>query len=260
MKRLKRALMMRAQAETFAEESSFPRWDEAPAEKREHVESFDNFAPVRNAIRELAAEKGEWAGIPIPIDGERLVIEPSYPFAAALSGKEEAPPDGTKIRNVFYSTSWRCDIIVYEEEGKIKHAIAPAVHNLDQQLSTLGASFAWGIEQESRALHLLGTLVRHHTFKTYLLTGSFLERSERSRVTYMFRKLRPTVAMHEVNGKMRVLCSLCQHPIGYYAGSWAGAMCPTDDVIAHLMLMRGDEPMLWRRSNQHAAHRPEAGI
>jgi hypothetical protein len=37
-------------------------------------------------------------------------------------------------------------------------------------------------------------------------------------------------------------------------------MCPTDDVIAHLMLMRGDEAMFWRRCNQHAAHLPEAGL
>ena len=42
--------------------------------------------------------------------------------------------------------------------------------------------------------------------------------------------------------------------------SWAGAMCPTDDVLAHLMLMRGDEAMFWRRANQHAAIDPLAGL
>ena len=57
-----------------------------------------------------------------------------------------------------------------------------------------------------------------------------------------------------------ILCAMCLHPIGYYAGSWAGAMCPTDDVLAHLMLMRGDEKMFWRRANQHAAYLPEAGL
>jgi hypothetical protein len=46
----------------------------------------------------------------------------------------------------------------------------------------------------------------------------------------------------------------------YYAGSWGGAMCPTDDVIAHLTLMRGDEPMFWRRSNQHHPKRHESGL
>ena len=90
----------------------------------------------------------------------------------------------------------------------------------------------------------------------------FLEKSERSGVTYLFRKLRPTVALRPCRDGdgMRVLAALCLHPIGYYDGSWAGAMCPTDDVVAHLMLMRGDEVMFWRRSNQHPADRPEAGL
>lgn len=32
------------------------------------------------------------------------------------------------------------------------------------------------------------------------------------------------------------------------------------DVIAHLALMRGDEHMFWKRSNQHPPYRPEAGL
>ena len=59
---------------------------------------------------------------------------------------------------------------------------------------------------------------------------------------------------------MKILACLCMHPIAYYAGSWAGAMCPTDDVIAHLSLMRADEHMFWKRSNQHPPYRPEAGL
>jgi hypothetical protein len=37
-------------------------------------------------------------------------------------------------------------------------------------------------------------------------------------------------------------------------------MVPTDDVIAHLMLMRGDEHMFWRRCNQHQPWTKEAGV
>jgi len=223
------------------------------------LESLDNFSGLRNALRVLSVDVGEWAGIPIPIEGERLVVDPSYPFANALSEKGK-PNDEIKVRNSFYSARWRCDIYIYEEEGKLKHAKIPAFHGFAHQLSTLGASFAWGIEQEASALQLLATLVRHHQFKCYLLTGSFLESSAKSRVTYMFRKLRPTVVMHQVGEEMKIMCALCMHPIAYYADSWAGAMCPTDDVIAHLMLMRGDEAMFWKRCNQHAAHRPEAGL
>ena len=238
-------------------------WDAQPAAKRDALESLDAFAETRNRLRFMAEHVGEWAGIPIGIDGEELVIEPSYKFAKVLAKKEpetRLEDEGIRIRNTFWSTRRSCQIMVYEKDGKIDWSFNPGVHHFDHDLRTLVCSFAWGIEQESNALNLLGTLVRHHTFKMYLLTGMFLESSPRSGVTYMFRKLKPTVALVKRKGKMRILTTLCMHPIAYYAGTWAGAMCPTDDVIAHLMMMRADEPMFWRRSNQHPAYRPEAGL
>lgn len=215
----------------------------------------------------IAEERNQWAGIPMPIKGERLVIEPTYPNGSALAAigaeKEDALPEGLKMRNVFYSHHARCDVYIWHEpDGQLRHGFVGAFHGLKHQLHTLGASYAWGIEQEHNALQLLATLVRHDQLKMYLLTGAFLETSKRSRLTYMFRKLRPTVVIDakDKSKAAQIMCTLCMHPIGYYAESWAGAMCPTDDVIAHLMLMRGDEHMLWRRSNQHPPHRPEAGL
>lgn len=203
----------------------------------------------------------------MPIDGERLIIEPSYPWAEALSdiGRKDEPGDGWRVRNSWYSAAKRCDILVLESpEGEIRAGRIPAFHHISYDLTTLGCSVAWGIEQEGRALELLAGMLRHHQFKQYLMTGMFLETSRRSGVTYLFRRLKPTVACAPMSGKpdagMRVLAALCMHPIAYYAGSWAGAMCPTDDVIAHLSLMRGDEAMFWRRCNQHPAYRPEAGL
>lgn len=92
--------------------------------------------------------------------------------------------------------------------------------------------------------------------------GTFLERSKRSGIVYMFRKLRPTIAItpHHPDGDLRVLCGLCLHPLGYYQESHAGAMVPTDDVIAHLVLMRGDEHRLWKQATQHAPYRHECGL
>lgn len=94
------------------------------------------------------------------------------------------------------------------------------------------------------------------------MTGMFGEFSPRSKLTYIFRRLRPTVVLDTRSDpeSVRVRCCLCMHPIAYYEDTFAGAMTPTDDVIAHLMLMRGDEPMLWRRSNQHPAWHPNAGL
>lgn len=45
-----------------------------------------------------------------------------------------------------------------------------------------------------------------------------------------------------------------------YRNTMCGAMCPTDDVMAHLLLMRGDEHMFWRRANQHPPHSPNSGL
>lgn len=229
----------------------------------ELLESYDNFAPLRNGLRGIAEEKEHWAGIPMPLTDLELVVEPKFPNAVALSeiGKTGDPlPEDVKVRNVFWSNRLRAEIYIWEEAGKIQWGVVPLVHGASFELSTLSSSDAWGIEQESNAIHKLGELLNHRRFKQYLLTGTFLETSRSSGIVYMFRKLRPTIAIRADEKGGRILCCLCLHPIAYYGQTWAGAMCPTDDVIAHLMLMRGDEIMFWKRANQHPPHRPEAGL
>ncbi len=140
---------------------------------------------------------------------------------------------------------------------------AAAASQLGMQLKTMGvASEAWKLEVELTAMRKLKSLIPPHLFTAYVLTGAFIETSKRSGLTYMFRKTRPTVAMgvEPETQTMRVVSTLCLHPIGYYAGTWAGAMCPTDDVIAHLMLMRGDEYQFWKKANHHRPWEPEAGL
>jgi len=231
--------------------------------------SLDTHAGLRDALSKIATDRGDWAGIPMPLDGERLIVEPSYPNAAGLMSIGARTPvedDGWRLRNSWYSLHHRCVIMIMEREGEISWGRLPAFHHVKYDLATLGCSDAWGIEQEGRALQLLGGMVTHRQFKQYLLTGMFLERSKRSGVTYLFRRLKPTIAiaarpgLGEAADGMRILCALCQHPIAYYAESWAGAMVPTDDVVAHLTMMRGDERMFWARSNQHPPTRPEAGL
>lgn len=244
------------------------RWHQSPEAERQRLERHDGHAHLRNKLREIANAKGEWAGIPMPLEGEALVVEPTYPHAQALmamcAGKPPEPheADGAIERNRWYSMRRRCDIHIFTlPDGKIDWGITPAFHSLGFALSTLNCAEAWGIEQESNALELLAGLISHHQFKQYLLTGMFIEGSKRSKVFYLFRRLKPTVAIRANNkGTTSVMCALCLHPIAYYARSWAGAMTPTDDVVAHLMLMRGDEPRFWRKSTQHPSWRPEAGL
>lgn len=206
----------------------------------------------------------------MPLTGQRLIMDPKFPHADKIAeiGMAGQPkpecglPEFKRVRNTFWSMKWRSEIVIYEKKcGKISWGIVPGVHGFRQQLETLRSMDAWSIECESRAVELLANLVTHRQFKQYMLTGCFLELSKRSGVFYMFRRLRPTVAMSAGGSDgMRVLATLCMHPIAYYEGSWAGAMVPTDDVVAHLMLMRGDEHMYWRRANQHPAWNPNSGI
>lgn len=238
------------------------------------VERFDSHAVLRNNIAKLASAKDEWAGLPMPLQDAELIVDPKHPAYAAYPRSPVRPMTlgvdidpafvGYALRSTFYSFIKRCNVyLCILPTGKVQAVFdAQPSHHIDLDLHTMGASVAWGVGQEAKAVQLLATLLPHHAFKMYLLTGMFLETSLRSHVTYVFRRLRPTLATApDVEGTgMRILCALCQHPIAYYAGTWAGAMCPTDDVIAHLMLMRGDEHMYWRRSNQHPAYRPEAGL
>jgi hypothetical protein len=228
------------------------------------LNALDNFSGLRNGLRKAAEQRGDWAGIPMPLEGERLVIEPRYPNGEALALIGAPVPEegnGEKLRNQFWSSSRRATIIVWQNpDGRIEWGPSGRGHHFDQDLKTLMCCQAWGIEQESNAVKTLGSLVNHYQFRQYMLTGMFMETSKRSAVTYVFRRLKPTVALRSREKRVEILCCLCLHPIAYYEGSWAGAMCPTDDVIAHLMLMRGDEPTFWKQSNQHPASRPEAGL
>ena len=128
-------------------------------------------------------------------------------------------------------------------------------------LDTLRASDAWNIQAEWTALDSLSKLIAPRQFQQYVLTGTFLEHSKRSNVHYMFRKSRPTVALGTTrDGGLKILACLCLHPIGHYAGSFAGCLVPTDDVIAHVTLMRGDEHKFWGKANQHPSYALESGI
>ncbi|MDE3115788.1 MAG: hypothetical protein KGL26_09340 [Pseudomonadota bacterium] len=214
------------------------------------------------------------------------MIESTYPHARELEmiGQtggfvctNDDVEETVRERNTFWSWRWRCDVAIYErvertgvDDGgaytyrtKIEWCrLRQGSNHATEALNALSVADAWGMDQERRALRALSKLIRPRQMRQYLLTGTFAERSPRSDLTYLFRRLRPTlvISCHGKDEVVRMLCALCMHPIGYYQRSWAGAMVPTDDVIAHLMLMRGDEVMLWRRANQHPLFRHEAGV
>lgn len=231
---------------------------------------------ARTFLNGIAEASGEWAGAPIPVETLRLRLEPRYPYqldGMMLDEKDglttgKKPDSGEPLPtlvNEWLDHPRMRRVIVYRMNGSGSRAfVMPQCGSakLVFWINTLAASTAWGAHTEGKALEKLRGLVTEHAFNCYTLSGAFLETSKRSKVTYLFRKLRPTIALRPTNGgaNMKVLACLCLHPIGYYERSWAGVMCPTDDVIAHLVMMRGDEAKFWGKANHHNVFAAEAGL
>ncbi|WP_050028961.1 hypothetical protein [Verrucomicrobium sp. BvORR034] len=219
-------------------------------------------------LKVVASAAGEYAGIPFPLQGTRLVIHPKYRFAEVFNNSDEdVPPDTTQSEPSYWPVNaWtsrrggKCIIVLRDKEDRRTALIIPAPTSLQFAINTMGLTVAWTLEAEYRALEKLASLLTPHAFNLYVLTGSFVETSPRSGVSYLFRKLRPTLAIRERDGDQTVLCALCLHSIGYYKDSFGGSLVPTDDVISHLLLMRGDEPGFWRLANQHPAWAPQAAV
>lgn len=223
-------------------------------------------------MREVASvasiEAGEWGGAPVPVEGSPLVMEPRYPFKGleqiGQTPKPTTPQDWTLLNQ------WYCfgrNSIVYvcrEANGKSRAYLSPdgAGRRLQFWIKTLGvACVAWDERTERRAMEKLKSLITAHAYKCYVLTGGFLETSNRSKVTYVFRRLRPTIALRpDRNMTMRAIAVLCLHPLGYYSDTWAGVQCPTDDVISHLLMMRGSEHQFWKKANHHSLAMASAGV
>jgi hypothetical protein len=215
----------------------------------------DQWDILREKINQIAQERGEAASYPMPIEHLKLVVEPRHPMYDTLNGF--AMPEDDQPAPAYSG--------VHAASGRRKlHAREiDAMFRWMHWMKTLAvaASPAWSVDAECRAIDKLRSLVTEQAFKCYFTSGMFLETSPRSRVTYMFRKLRPTVALRpNEDGNFVPIAFLCLHPLAYYEQSWAGSMVPTDDVVAHLMLMRGDEARFWRKSNHHSIADATAGV
>jgi hypothetical protein len=253
---------------------------------------------MRDRLTELSEATGIYEGIPVPLGEDHpLRLRPGHPMEKLFSQvdagvTEDGEPivaspreDGSRpeirvcrqdqvrederVVNVWVDHKRNRRVYVMDKGGRRSALVEPLAPDRSMErftlwLTTIGASDAWTVDAEVKAMELLQSMTTERQFAHYMLTGSFLESSSRSGLTYLFRRLRPTVAMSPRNktGRdyMRVLAVLCLHPIGYYENSWGGCMVPTDDVIAHLTMMRGDEAEFWGQAVQHEPHEPEAGL
>jgi hypothetical protein len=226
------------------------------------------------AINAQLFQNGEWCGFPMPLPGLRLTVEDRNPWKASVaelqaivnaddpdSRSSPLVDDGGRegmVVNEWWSRRLRCRVaIARDAEGYFPVCLDfERGRRVRLLLDSMAATRAQSPEAEFTAQMRLGDLIKPHLFQHYLLSGVFLETSRRSGVTYIFRRGRPTLAIRSNH----VLAALCLHPVGYYSDTWTGSMVPTDEVIAHLLMMRGDEPMFWRRANQHDPDHAEAGL
>lgn len=212
------------------------------------------YQQLAEKFKHIAMEKSEWAGIPLPMKDLPMTLEPRYPYQFKICKVDDAEPY-PEIRNRWYSERLRTTVVITEWGGKIDFGFHIS-NPVDFMINTMMAADAWIVEAEVKACLKLKEMIPEHLFRAYFMTGTFIQTSKRSGVTYIFRKLRPTIAFKDG----RVLCGLCMHPIGFYQSSFAGAMVPTDDVIAHLAMMRGDEKKFWANSSQHDPRHPACAL
>jgi hypothetical protein len=235
---------------------------------------------------------GEWCGLPMPLPGLGLVVEDRHPHAEQIRALQQIVDGDAEPRSHACTedamgwtlvNQWRgrtldgIDGTIYvmrHADGRTRWGLSPHAPARNKFLfGPFETMDAWHLETELTAMERLATLLTERMYQSYIMTGALLETSKRSGLTYMFRRLRPTVVLTphgrrrsyfhnrgEDDDQMSILCCLCLHPLAFYQQTFCGAMCPTDDVIAHLMLMRGAEDVYWRRANQHPAIAPESGL
>lgn len=258
-------------------------WTEEQKAYFESLPTDQQWDLIRRAMNQAAIDQKEWAGSPLPHDNLPLVLEPRYPFQALdgmVLGEEHDTPGlwkvygmigchpkyrpGDRIINSFFLTKRWQTIYVCGDDSRRYAVPVPILggERLEYLINTALASQCYSLEAELKAQEKLQKHVPPHLFKTYICTGMLVETSKRSKMTYIFRRLRPTIALRSSKDgqNMMIRSVLCLHPIGYYHGSYAGAMVPTDDVLAHLLMMRACEEKFWAKANHHPHYEVTAGI
>jgi hypothetical protein len=235
------------------------------------------------AINRIAEEHGFLSGVPVPLGGAEqpdLVMAEGVPLAELFKMNqehrrrvqretemgEELRLNQIPVRNSWHVLGDHTVCVIETEQGPMTMRRWDAGSRLRKLIR--GNEVRHHAHQtaaaEMKALASLEKRISPAQFNSYVLSGILPERSKRSDIWYFFRKGYPTLAV-SFHGKQygdqgKVLCALCLHPMGYYSGTHVGLMTPTDEVIAHLLMMRADERKFWAKSGQWNAEDTRSGI
>jgi hypothetical protein len=216
------------------------RADGSPAEKCAGWETRHNAATwdgQRKFFDELSERVEDWQGIPIPLPDLPVVLNDRHPLREFfrdydgtelqihVGGPSVDAEEPERIVNHWFSRKENATIFVYHKGGKAfaaKEFCSPdqSMNRLDLWLTTIGASDAWDLDAEYKAREKLKGMLTERQWRQYDLTGSFLESSKRSGLMYVFRRLRPTIALSLGTGYIRpprVQCLDALH-CGYKVG------------------------------------------
>jgi hypothetical protein len=177
--------------------------------------------------------------------------------------EERASRMGASIRNSWEQLGDQTVMVLDTADGPMVLSDWHAGNRLRKIIETVSARMdsQMSVEAEMKAMASLKDRVSESQYRCYVLNGMFPEQSKRSGLFYFFRKGLPTLVLsYHGYPSGRVLAGLCLHPVGYHSCTFAGLMCPTDEVICALLLMRSDEHFLWKKSGQWKASDPRSGI
>lgn len=233
---------------------------------------------LEQAFEDVSEDHGCEYGVPTFSLGDgdevrQVVLASGVPLQYRLSQNLTIPEHairlmeaGVSVRNSFVKLGDMGHSIVELPNGRVGLLAEPmAGWRMRKWFDSFGAHAASSLtaDAELRAMDTLKGKINDQQWKSYVLTGAFAERSERSDLHYVFRKGLPTMVM-SWHGRYaeggRVLACLCLHPMGYYRNTHAGVMTPTDEVIAHLLFMRADEHGFWKKSGQWPASDTRSGL
>jgi hypothetical protein len=232
---------------------------------------------LNDLLTGIGEEHGCDYGVPLPSRNaskdrfNNVVMAPGTPLRHTIQInqyrteiEERLTSEGIKIRNSWEVEGDKSISVIETDEGPIafyEYHAGSRLRKLMNSMMVRCDAVNLTAEAELQAMSSLEKRITKSQYRSYVLNGMFPERSKRSDIHYFFRKSYPTVAVsyHGYPGG-RVICCLCLHPFGYYKGTWAGMMTPTDEVIAALLLMRADEHFFWRKSGQWSAVDLRSGL
>lgn len=240
--------------------------------------SYDDMAEIMDRI---AQKHGFEGGIPLPHITDKnesehpLVMADHAPLSIVTNAtyrteyaQRVARTWKTKIINSWDVLGDHTVSIVRSENGPMwmkEYQAGTRLRKLLADIAIRSDVRTMTAEAELRAMESLKEKINAQQYRTYVLSGMFIERSPRSDLHYIFRKGRPTLVLsfHGEEAKEaggRVIAALCMHAMGFYQFSHVGVCCPSDEVIAQLLYMRGDEHGFWKKSGQWKASDPRSGI